>query len=311
MTAIVDKRIGIDEVNADIISASQISPSSATQEKPRISYGLHTVKDSLAPASATSVDPTFNPGFYLIGLQNDTEAVNRQDILLSKSEIEVDLEELKKLNDEKIAALKEHAIKVNSAATWDAIKNVASYFAFATSTLVGATACVNPTLSALLIGSGAVGLVNRVLSDTGVWKSIASYFVKEEQTQEKVASYVDYGFSIATTGIGLFNVVGGAYFGVDTLLANGSWQIVKQAGYYGSTILSMVSTYKEAETKSKVHKSESVLSTIEGKQVDLSNSLKSKTANVEQTVRHNSKLIEGVHTTIKSMIDNLRKLTDR
>lgn len=311
MSAIVDKRKGIDEVNADIISASQLSPSSATQEKPRISYGLHTIKDSLAPASAAAISPLFNPGFYLIGLQNDTEAVNRQDILQSKSEIEANLEELKKLNDEKIAALKEHSIKINSAATWDTIKNVASYFAFATSTVVGATACINPTLSAILISSGVVGLVNRVLSDTGVWKSIASYFVKAEETQEKIATYADYGFSIFSTGLGLFNAVGGACFGVDTLLANGSWQIVKQAGYYGSTLLKMVSTYKKTNSQGKVHKSESVLSAIEVKKVDLSNSLKSKTANVEQTVRHNSKLAERVHTTIKSMIDNLRKLTGR
>lgn len=313
MSVALEEKREIDKINAEIVSASQ-SQMLSCQEKnilekaPRANFGLQTVKDSIA---STPLNDSFNPGFYLIGLQNETEAINKLDISLSKTEIEDDLEQLKKLNDEKIAALKEHAIKVNSAATWEAIKNVATYFSFATSTIVGYSACINPTLSVLLIGSGIAGIANRVLTDTGVWKSIASYFVKEEEAQEKVVRYVDMGFSALTTGIGLFNVIGGSIFGVETLLANGSWDILKQAGYFGSTLMSAVSTYKSSDSKSKVCKNESILTEIEGRHIDLTNSLKSKMTDLEQTVRHNSKIAEQVHSTIKSTIESSRNLTNR
>ena len=315
MSVAVESQRAIDKINADIISASSIGPSFGsceilgTPSRKTKQYGLHTVKDSIASCPPMAFE--LNPGFYLISLQNTYESVNRQYIALESAEITSDLEELQKLNGEKIEALKQHAIQVNSASTWDSIKNVASYFAFATSSLVGLSACSNLTLSIILVSSGVVGLVNKVLSDTGVWKSIAGYFVKEAETQEKVARYADNSFTIISTGLGLFNVIGGACFGVDVLLDKGSWELAKQAGYYGSTLLSTVSTYKSADTKSKVDKSHSALSVIEGRHSDLSIELKSKMDDVDQTVKDNSRTMEGVHSTIKSIIDNLKKITEK
>lgn len=294
----------IDRINSDIITSFEapLEISSKPSIKKEVPQGLASIKDSISSA--------FNPGFFMISLQNDTEEITKQELTLSKKEVEDDVEELKKLNEEKIKALKEHAIKINNASTWETIKNVGSYFAFATSTLVGMTNA-NPIYATALVATGAVGLVNRVLSDTGVWKKIASYFVKEVESQESVSRYIDNGFTIATAGAGLFFAAGGVYFGVDALLAQNNWALLKNAGYFGSSLISAVSSYGETHTKSEVYKSESILTNIESKHTDLSNDLKFKSAIIEQTAKERSGILSQVYSTIKNLIDDLKKITER
>lgn len=303
-SAIVSLR-KIEKTNEDILysygAEGLSSKESAPVYQPKME--LQAAKDSLAPA--------FNPGFFLIGLQIQTEDLANQKIFLDKTEIEENFQTRKQLDEEKKEALKKHAIKINSSATWDAIKNVATYFSYATSTVIGCSACINPTLSIILVGSGVAGLANKVLSDTGVWKSISSYFVKQEETQEKVAHYIEGSIFVVTAGLGLFNVVGGTLFGVETLLGNPSWKLVKDTGYYGSTIISLVSNYQEGKTRSDVYNSSSVLSSIEGKQIALSNNLKSTTTDMEETVKDNSNIAEKVHSFIESIIEGLKKITGR
>jgi hypothetical protein len=302
----------IDRVNSEIISAYQTPPQEILPLTPKQSFGLHNVKDSLAPAELhlSSTSPRFlpNPGFFIVGLQNQTEAVYKQEIAFEKQEVEADLDELQKLNNEKAQALKAHIEKVSSASTWQAIKNVASYFAFATSTAIGLSAAA-PHIATVLIGSGAAGLINRVLADTGVWKKIASYFVKAEETQETVSRCIDTSVSLASAGVGLFTFAGGAYAGA--VLGNGAGQIIREAGYYGSTLISAVANSESASTKSSVYSSDAEISKIEGRQIAHSNDIKIKSDHIQQTAKESYNILSKAYQIVQNLIEELQKLTGR
>lgn len=296
----------IDKINADIISAYQESAYSAAKEENRriIPSGLSAVKDSISTASK-------NPDIAIMHLQKLYEKTNYQQISLFSDQVTSNLEQFRKLNKEKSEALKEHAVNVSTYSTWNTAKKVANYFGSAISTATGfVTFPVNPILGGVFITSGAIGLGNRVLSDTGGWNKITGYFEPNKEKQETISRQIDNTLNIASTGLGLLSFSVGAYQGIGTILSKAG-SIIQQAGGRVSALINGVSSYGSYNSQKHVEKSSSVITNFEKKQLLLKNEITTKTSNIKETAEKNTGVFSKVFTMIQDLIESISKITKK
>ncbi len=103
-------------------------------------------------------------------------------------------------------ALDQYAREVKSRKTWSIFGKVAQYVTAAVSIAVG-IACmatgVGSAPGALLIASGGLALANCIMSDTGGWKAVASWFTKSEELQVKWARILDTSVFFIAAGLGI------------------------------------------------------------------------------------------------------------
>lgn len=212
------------EALTDDVSSEQLrvralqaaSNQSELQPLPKIALPATGVS-SIAPASkkaessVSHVRPQLAaPSTYampaLIHSHQETERVTYKGTKIFEININQEIANLDRLNVEKEEALQKVAKEVQSKNTWSVFSTVAQYIVSASVLVLGA-AClasgVGTAPGALLIASGALGLANRIMHDTGGWEAVVSWFTKSEELQHKIARNIEMGMFFLSLGLGL------------------------------------------------------------------------------------------------------------
>lgn len=117
-----------------------------------------------------------------------------------------DLQEMQQLREEKIKAIEEHVRAMDNQESWSTLANIARYFTFASTAILGATLLstgVGGAAGYILIASGGLGLVNAVATDLEIWKGAVAYFTKSEEMQHRIAQQIDLALTLISLGLGL------------------------------------------------------------------------------------------------------------
>ncbi len=202
---------------------------------------------SIAPApSLDNLYETFSRAFlpipqphYMIPILEVGRELSRmqgKEFNLIEGEIESDLGRVQALNLEKIQMMQLHTKELESKVKWSAWQTVTQYIAATTSIVIG-SGCVatgaGAAAGAFLIASGALGLVNRVASDTGSWQWMTSLFVAEQEKQINIARQIDTGLSAVSLALSFGGTIGAYNAGVLKFLAVSREPILKAASSLG------------------------------------------------------------------------------
>lgn len=308
-------------------------PLSPLQTKKSTPYpsGLSAVKDTLAPAptslpfslapalSSPSIssdlflrekEPKRCVAYAIIYLQQSAEDAAKQEMDLTSREVKEKLDDLHKLTAEKTALLKDLAAKTHNLKNWETVKNIAIYFTFATSTVIGLS---NPTIVGVVMAtSGTVGIVNRLLADSGLWKKIASYFSKKEESQEMASRLIDSSINLTAAGVGLFTYGAGTlYYGSQFFTATPPLELAEKALSYGSTFLYAGAECKKSTIQSDVHKNDARLVIEENSRQLLNNDIKDTIDNMERTVEINSSYTSKISSILTALNECIKKITNK
>lgn len=172
---------------------------------------IHPIQPSRAPSgisAASSIDkaegeapPRHRPQLeppkrhYMLDLlevHQGIEGVVSKEIIVFKKQSQNDMAQIEKLEKQREEALRRNAEDSASQGRWSVLGHVAQYLASGASIAVGMS--MGPTgWGALLIGSGVVGIGNRVVQDTVGWQTMASWFTKSVENQKRLANQIEMG----------------------------------------------------------------------------------------------------------------------
>ncbi|MES2274029.1 MAG: hypothetical protein V4487_07545 [Chlamydiota bacterium] len=207
--------LGIEELRARTVqNIATAQDAAALPIKIAAPQGLSCVssiaaspKKETAFASRPELEPPKK--HYMIDLlkaHQETERLTHKQSKLFETQVNLDTAELEKLSLEKEEALKKAAQEAATRDTWGVFATVAQYIAHAATIIVG-IACiatgVGTAAGALLIASGGLGLLNRVMHDTHGWQAVVSWFTKSQELQIKIANQIEMGAFFLSLGLGL------------------------------------------------------------------------------------------------------------
>jgi hypothetical protein len=163
----------------------------------------------------------------LLQAHKETERLTAKNTRLFETDVNADLKNIEKLSIEKHEALKRAAEEIENRDTWDVLVNVAQYIGSASSIVLG-IACiatgVGTAPGALLIASGGLGLLNRVMHDTHGWESVVAWFTESKELQTKIANKIEMGMFLLSLGLGLAGGIWAYSAGAFTAVAEGGRQ---------------------------------------------------------------------------------------
>ncbi len=267
-----------------------LSPSS-------ISSSTISDSDKIKPKTASSL----NAHLFIILFVKKNDELNKEELLEESLHFDKSLNNLKKENAEKEKELSELAKRVVDASTWNTLKEGSFYFANAAFLIGGLSAGSTVTVIALTAG-GTVALVNKVVTDTGLWQSLASYFTSDVDSQKSfsdtMSAILSWGSSIASVG----GIVGGWFY--PGTFAGASLETLKGAGYFASSISTAVTGCKSSLSNSKVAETEKVLLDQETIRSSHKRSVEESCTNIESISDNSEKLVSKV----ESILAALRRL---
>ena len=140
----------------------------------------------------------------LISMHQGVERVVSRDIELFKEHSAQDRATLDRLEQEKNDAIRKYAQDTAARDTWSVWATVAQMMASGASIVSGVAIVSNaPLAAAVLIASGAIGLGNRVMQDTGGWQKIANWWSHSIDDQRKTAERLQMYTAYTSLGVGL------------------------------------------------------------------------------------------------------------
>lgn len=142
----------------------------------------------------------------LANLQIRNDVLASQTVNVFDIETQRDLERLQKLNIQLKEAMLEHMRSVKDEKKWGVLQDVLQYFMAATSIVFGVALVatgVGVAAGAILIAAGGLALINRVMSDTGAWKALVSYFTSSRELQTKIANRIETGMFLLSLALTL------------------------------------------------------------------------------------------------------------
>lgn len=285
----------IDRVNNDIYAdykeaALKIEEDTLERSPTAVSRGISSVGDSLSSC---------NPDFFLMKLQMAINGVYTNEIEISAKQIEEDLKLNHDLNQKRLEEEKKKSLSVQNASYWNTFQNVATYTGLASSAILGLT-CASPLAGVVIAGSAAVGLANRVCSDTGVWKRVASYFKKDENEQEVLSQRIDNTLSIGSALGSLFSLTQAG-----ALLSRGA-DLLKRGFHVGTTLFTGVANYKSQKAKSQVDSNEAALTRFQKESVALHSEIKQSSQHIDEVAKKDQQIFNKVSSMIHNLIEALK-----
>lgn len=173
---------------------------------------------------------------FMIGLidaHRETERLIGQHTELFERQTQTDLAEAERLSQEKERLLQEAAQETAHGETWGVLGTVSQYILSSTTIVIGA-ACIatgaGTVPGALLIASGGLGLMDRVVKDAYGWENVAAWFTQSEELQIKIAERIETGIFLVSLGLGLAGAVGAYSSGALKAAELGRHAIVKKVG---------------------------------------------------------------------------------
>lgn len=215
------------------IQRSQSAPA-LSHITPGISSGVSSISSSntkppAVPQFKPQLPPPAKPATenFLIGVvnfQQENQRVTSKDAKLFEKDAKADLAKIDQLTAEKAEAVKRASEELEARKTWDVLSNVAQYIASASAIVLGITCVatgVGTAPGALLIASGGLGLLNRVMHDTHGWEAVVSWFTESKELQAKIAAKIEMGTFLLSLGLGLAGGIWASSAGAFSAIAEG------------------------------------------------------------------------------------------
>ena len=226
------------------IQAVPFEPILSVQKLPSFSYDSSIAPSNAMPSLSPHRPKLAHPMLGLIKLHQKMEEQSGRCADHFSREVERDQTEIERLQKEKEKALLDHAKEMALRNSWSTYANIAQYLTSTASFILGIASIssgIATPAGILLIASGGLGLANRVMTDVGGWKAVASWFTKSEELQRKIASRIDMGGFFLSMGMGLAGGIWAVSTGALTAAAAASQntimnQVATIVGVAGATL---------------------------------------------------------------------------
>ncbi len=238
----------------------------------------------------------------LIQLHLETERQEGKAAQAFRNDITEALDKMERLTAEKQEALEKEAKAMKARDTWTVLGHVAQYVAGASAIIFGATTfTIAPAAGLLLIASGGLGLINRVLHDTPLLEAIVAWKTESEELQKKYTHQIEMGLFYLQMGLGLAGGIwawqAGAFVAAQaantqTALQNASSIVTTASAVMsvGSQVGVAIQNKKRADMEALIHR--------------LSGQITTEQQTVYQNISEINRAIEGG----QSQVEELRQL---
>ncbi|HSX10921.1 MAG TPA: hypothetical protein VLF94_04310 [Chlamydiales bacterium] len=161
------------------------------------------------PAPANGSVSTIGPSepFSMANLINsylETERISNKEANLFHTEIQQNLDEIKRLEDEKRTELKKQAEAVKSQTTWSTLAHMAQYISGVGAIMLGVSALpISVAAAVVAFLFGGLTILDRLAHDTPLMDKIVSGFAKTDETQKRLAAKIDMFLAALELGLGI------------------------------------------------------------------------------------------------------------
>lgn len=271
----------------------EIEPSTV-QKRPT---PLPFAKDTMSSARPAEKDFTLSkpqltvPQYRILGAVNGLEEINSELIDLQIGMIKHIQDKFKQLSAENAQKIRERAANDNTNWMWSTLKKIANFITSAINLILGYTfytAAGTAAVGACLILSGALGIINLLLADTGAWDWVAKKLAQDNEEKRKTIAHaiptaIDVLNAIASLTAIAVGAVGGA------LNAQRLLPMAQTAG-------------RSAEGLAKLGK---------GVAESQSSIINAETKQIEQKFRMNRYDLEENTSKLKKILENQRDFTSK
>lgn len=302
----------------EAVRLKRIEEASLPPELPApIPPGLSTVSsisaapsiDRLYAAVSGAFLPIHQPHYMygILKLQQEMSRIVEKEGKLLDRETRNDLEHIQTLNNEKIEKLQLHAKELQSKVKWSAWQTVAQYVTATTSIVLGLGCAATPAgavAGAFLIASGALGLANRVASDSGIWQCLVGLFTAQRELQIKIANRIDQGLSAVSLALSIGGTIGAYNARALEILSLGRDPIMQKAALALTSLNSVLNITMQAGAGVAGRRQHNFLADL--KMIDLTGNVlreevKTNTAEVNKMIQ----LSDEIDKIIKGAISSL------
>lgn len=324
----IDRIDAIDDLDVDRIKrkeawgvylASIEQPSEITHYTPKLDISQTTLKksskkpDSSLPNRPALVHPdnlqsSKRPTVEhsIITMNNRINKTHDKFVRQESEEMQQIDRSLDELHKKYLEELKEHAINAQNKSAWGTLINVTAYIASITSIMSGvvllSSGPVGIAVGKLLIVSGALGLFNRIISDTGGFENIVAYFTKNEETQQKVAYWLNISMICLTLGLGLYSVFAGIHGGVFAL-ANlpGAGQTLLKSMTITSVVLQALGNLMHYYYSRKINNQAALITKNQSESTYLENNLSEKVQLIDKSFQTTNSSLKVAQNALNGM----------
>lgn len=254
---------------------------------------------SIAPAEKKEVPQhrpqLAAPSYFmpeLIDLQLNAEQLNAKDVRVTGADIQKCLAENERLSAEKDEVLKEEAQKAaHSQSTWNTLSVIAQYITNMSLLVAGTSLGGVPAF--LLVGSGVVGLGNRVAHDTNFLQAAVAWWTQSAELQKKYTQKIEMAAFFLQMGMGL---AGGVWAVQAGALAAARTATALDVTRKASTIITSASTVAGAGTKVGADFYKKRVTDIEAAQNEITGQITTNSQTITQGSQQMSRGIESTST---------------
>ena len=272
--------IGLSSPLGSIEKSSSIKAASST--RPRLSQP--ELEERTVEGLLAFIKQFADPRIELAKVQIRSDQLNDLSTQIFDVDVQADSKRLQKLNEELRAAISQHMKSMRAEKPWGILKDVLEYFTAALSLVCGAALIitgVGTAAGALLIAAGGLALVNRIMSDTGSWKVLASYFTENHEMQIRIASRLEIGMFLLSLTLSL---AGGALaFQTGVIAEIATLDKAVKTLMLTSTLFNTGAQLAKASIKKKTSDMEAKIVRLSGDSTLLRNKMMKDTTNIEES----------------------------
>jgi len=220
-------------------------------------------------------------------------------------ETKIALDHLKEIDKQKIELVHKHSEEIKLRGSWSYLEIVAQYITSSSSFFIGlALSSTVPIAGGFLIAAGGLGLINRAMSDSGMWEWLVSRFTASFDLQIKIASQIDtctYALSILlsiASTVGLYNagVLNMLSFSRRDKILEKSIQVIGSAG----TAMQVITRLGGATVDRAAKNIEANIKLMEKNSFSARQQITASTANLRKIIDLSEKISECIKQIIHS-----------
>ena len=260
-------------------------------------------KPSLLRPSLTA--PLVDFMYPIIRVYEEMERLVHLEILTCDRETKNSLNRLMELDKQKIEMLRQRAKDFESRDTWKVFQTVSQYIASSAAIVLGITLLgPAPVASAFLIASGGLGLLNRAVSDSGLWEWVASRFTASVELQRLVSERIDSCMVYLSTALALFGAINAYQAGALALLPDTGRDVVMNKALQilaiGNGALRFISRCGIARMEKKIQNLTQEIKNQETQMVCVRQEIQIRTPNLKRIIELSETIAENVKQAIES-----------
>jgi hypothetical protein len=209
----------IDEISPSAAPSAPILPIRYSSSTIEIAAPAEKETSRIRPKLKEPEKPEIHFMLPLLRIQSEMERLQQKEGAVCEIETTAAMERMQALNVKRMELLRNHAQAIASKQSWSALQTVAQYVASVSSIVLGAAiVSIAPVASWFLIASGAIGLLNRAMTDTGGWQWIVSRFTASKEQQIKIAEWIDSTAVYLSMALSVCGAIGAYQAGAFSLL---------------------------------------------------------------------------------------------